>query len=77
MDATKDILQIKWFELKSKIHKHWGKLTAEDLAQINGNVEELVRVLRKRYGYGKAQAEIEIGEWLTDQYDKSIGTKRG
>ncbi len=68
MDATKDILQIKWSELKTKIHKHWGKITDDDLAQIDGNSEELVRVLRKRYGYGKAQAEIEIGEWLADLY---------
>ncbi len=73
MDATKDILQIKWHELKTKVHKHWAKLTNEDLAQVNGNSEELVRVLRKRYGYGKAQAEIEISEWLTDLYQEDTG----
>ncbi len=77
MDATKDILQFKWSEIKSKLHKHWGKLTEEDLAQVDGNTQELVRVLRKRYGYGKAQAEIEISEWLSDEYDISSPSKKG
>lgn len=67
MDATKNSLQINWTELKSTIRKRWGKITEEDLSQIDGNPEELVRVLRRRYGYGKAQAEIEIDQWLINQ----------
>ncbi len=64
MVATKNDLQIKWTELKPKLRKRWGKITEDDIAQINGNTEELIRYLRKRYGYGKAQAEIEIQQWL-------------
>ncbi len=64
MDATKNDLQINWTELKAKLRKRWGKITEDDIAQINGNTEELIRYLRKRYGYGKAQAEIEIQQWL-------------
>lgn len=67
MDATKDDLQVNWTELKSNLRKRWGKITDDDLSQINGNAEELVRVLRKRYGYGKAQAEIEISQWLIEK----------
>ncbi len=67
MDTTKNILQIKWSALKPQIHQHWGRITEDDLAQINGKTEEFVRVLRKRYGYGKVQAEIEISRWLADQ----------
>lgn len=73
MDATKDILLINWTELKLKLHNHWGKITDNDIAQINGNTDELVRILRKRYGYGKAQAEIEIDTWLTKQDNKKLG----
>jgi len=67
LDATKDILQIYWTVLKSKLRKRWGRITEDDLAQVNGDSEELIKVLRKRYGYGKAQAEIEISRWLIDQ----------
>ena len=67
MDATKDTIQINWTELKSRLRKRWGKITEADLAQINGNTDELIRLLRKRYGYGKAQAEIEIHQWLAGQ----------
>jgi uncharacterized protein YjbJ (UPF0337 family) len=64
MDATKDILQGKWHELKGKVRGQWGKLTDDDLAQLSGKTEELAGVLQQRYGYTKAQAETEINKWL-------------
>jgi uncharacterized protein YjbJ (UPF0337 family) len=69
LSAAKDYLQNNWTELKSKLRKRWGKITEDDLTQINGNNDELIRTLRKRYGYGKAQAEIEINQWLIGQKD--------
>jgi len=60
MDASQDILFGKWHELKGRVGQRWGKLTGDDLARLNGKTEELVGVLQQRYGYGKAQAEIEI-----------------
>ncbi len=59
--------QIDWSNLKPKIRKHWGKITEDDLNKLNENMNVLVDVLRKRYGYGKAQAEIEISHWLVKQ----------
>ena len=70
MDATKDLLQINWKKLRLKLRKRWGRITDDDMAQINGNAEELVRVLRKRYGYGKAQAEIELDQWLLERSEQ-------
>jgi uncharacterized protein YjbJ (UPF0337 family) len=64
MSATQDIIPGKWHELKGKVRQQWGKLTDDDLALLNGKTEELVGVLQQRYGYGKAQAEIEINQWL-------------
>ncbi len=71
MDATKGTLHVNWIELKTKLRKRWGKITDEDLTQVDGSTDELVRVLRKRYGYGKAQAEIELNQWLLEQSGKS------
>jgi uncharacterized protein YjbJ (UPF0337 family) len=64
MSTNKDILDGKWHELKGKVRQQWGKLTDDDLTQMSGKTEELVGVLQQRYGYGKAQAEIEINNWL-------------
>ncbi len=61
---TEDISQIKVNEHKKLIQAHWKKLSNADLEQINGNVEELINLLRRRYGYGKVQAQIEINNWL-------------
>jgi uncharacterized protein YjbJ (UPF0337 family) len=65
MDANQDILRGKWHELKGQVKQQWGKLTDEDLTRLSGKTEELVGVLRRRYGYGKAQAAIEINNWLS------------
>jgi len=66
MDATQDILQGKWHELKGLVRQQWGKLTDDDLTQLSGKTEELAGILQQRYGYGKAQAEKEIHTWLND-----------
>jgi uncharacterized protein YjbJ (UPF0337 family) len=66
MDATLDILLGKWNELKGQVRQKWAKLTDDDLARLSGKIEELAGVLQQRYGYGKAQAEIEINNWLRD-----------
>ena len=67
MDTTNDILLDKWHELKGQVRQRWDKLTDDDLTRLSGKTDELARVLRRRYGYGKAQAEIEINNWLNDR----------
>jgi uncharacterized protein YjbJ (UPF0337 family) len=67
MDKTRDILLGKWHELKGQVRQQWGKLTDDDLTRLSGKTEELAGVLQQRYGYGKAQAEIEINNWLRDR----------
>jgi len=68
VDANKDIVQGKWHELKGQVKQQWGKLTDDDdITRLSGKAEELVGVLQQRYGYGKAQAEMEINNWLRDR----------
>ena len=67
MDTTQDILHGKWHELKGQVRQKWGKITDNDLTRLSGKTEELAGVLRQRYGYGKAQAEIEINNWLRER----------
>jgi uncharacterized protein YjbJ (UPF0337 family) len=64
MDSTKDILQGKWHQLSGKVRVQWGMLTDDDVAKLSGKQEELAGLLQQRYGYGKAQADTEINNWL-------------
>jgi len=67
MDANQDLLQGKWHELKVQVKQQWGKITDDDLQRLSGKTEELAGVLQQKYGYGKAQAKIEIDNWLRDR----------
>ncbi len=73
MDTSRGNGQINWPLIKTRLRDHWTKVTEDDLKQINGNVDQLITILRKRYGYGKAQAEIEINNWLSQQKNVSGG----
>ena len=64
MNASKDILFGKWHEIKGQVRQQWGKLTDDDFTRLSGKTEELAGALQQRYGYGKAQAELEINTWL-------------
>jgi uncharacterized protein YjbJ (UPF0337 family) len=44
--------------------QQWGKLTNDDLSQVNGKRTELCGRLQQRYGYAKDHAEREIDTWL-------------
>ena len=65
MDATKDILQGKWHEVKGGVKQQWGKLTDDDVAKLSGKQEELAGILQKRYGYAKDQAHKDVDDWFS------------
>ena len=50
---NEDILKGKWKEIKGEVKQKWGKLTDDDLAQVEGKEEQLLGLLQKRYGYAK------------------------
>lgn len=60
---NKDTFQGKWHEMKGKIKEKWGKLTDDDITQIDGRREKLLGTLQKKYGYAKEIAEKELKSW--------------
>jgi uncharacterized protein YjbJ (UPF0337 family) len=60
-----DILKGKWTQLKGEARLQWGKLTDDDLDQIQGNSEKLLGKLQERYGYAKEDAEREVNTFLS------------
>ncbi len=65
---TKDVLKSEWGELKGRIRKRWGRLTTDDLDQIEGDREVLVGKLQERYGRTREQVERWFGEWRVDAH---------
>jgi uncharacterized protein YjbJ (UPF0337 family) len=45
-----------WNILKGKVKQKWGELTDDDLAEIDGNYDELVGKLQLRLGKSKDEA---------------------
>ena len=59
-----NILEGKWHQLKGSAKAQWGKLTNDELDQIEGNAERLVGLVQERYGYQKQQAEAEVNDFI-------------
>ena len=59
-----DVLQGKWHQLKGKVRTHWGKLTDDDIDQVQGNSEILMGRIQERYGRTREEAEKEVDRWL-------------
>jgi uncharacterized protein YjbJ (UPF0337 family) len=59
-----DILKGKWNQVKGTIRSRWGKLTDNDVMEIQGDTEKMLGKLQERYGYAREQAEKELDEFL-------------
>ena len=59
-----DGIEGNWKQFAGKIKEKWGKLTDNDLAQINGKREKLEGKLQELYGHGNEQAKKEIDDFL-------------
>ena len=46
-----DRVQGNWKQFSGKAMEKWGKLTNDEIAQINGNREQLEGKLQAKYGY--------------------------
>jgi uncharacterized protein YjbJ (UPF0337 family) len=63
MVMNRDTLKGQWTQLKGQVRKQWGKLTDDEVDQIQGNLEILMGRLQERYGYSREEAEREIERW--------------
>jgi len=52
-------------QLRGDVRKWWGKMTDDDVDQIQGDMERFLGKLQQRYGYTREQAERELNEFLS------------
>ena len=51
--------------MKGEVRNRWGKITDDDVSQIQGDVEKMIGKIQERYGYSRQQAEKELDEFLS------------
>ena len=61
---NEDSIKGKWNQVKGKIKAKWGKLTDDDLKQIEGNREKIIGKIQERYGKSKEEAKKEYNDWI-------------
>jgi uncharacterized protein YjbJ (UPF0337 family) len=59
-----DRVEGNWKQFTGKVKEQWGKLTDDDIAQINGSREQLEGKIQARYGYEKDKVKQDIDDWL-------------
>jgi uncharacterized protein YjbJ (UPF0337 family) len=62
---NEDVLKGKWKEIKGGVKVKWGKLTADDFTQMEGNKEKLLGLLQQTYGYAKYKVEREYKHFIS------------
>lgn len=60
---NKDTMQGNMKEIRGNIKAKWGKLTDNDLTEVEGNMEVLTGKVQKAYGKSKDEAEREVKEF--------------
>jgi uncharacterized protein YjbJ (UPF0337 family) len=62
-----DRIEGSWKQFSGKVKEKWGKLTDDDITQINGNREQLEGKIQARYGYAKDQVRKDVDDWMNRQ----------
>jgi uncharacterized protein YjbJ (UPF0337 family) len=63
MNKNWDGIAGKWKQYSGEVKKKWGKLTDDELMEVNGNREILAGKLQEKYGIAKEQADNQIDQW--------------
>jgi len=58
-----DILKGQWTQLKGQVREQWGKLTNDDIDEVQGRSEQLVGKIQERYGVARDEAQRQVDSW--------------
>jgi len=61
---NEDKLKGNWKQFKGQLKETWGKITDDEIQQIDGNYDQLVGKLQEKYGTEKEKAREEINEFI-------------
>jgi uncharacterized protein YjbJ (UPF0337 family) len=56
-----------WNSIKGKIKEHWGQITDDELAEVEGQYDQLVGLIQQKTGEARQQIKRAIDE-IADEY---------
>ena len=65
----------KWVQFKGEVKKQWGKLTDDDLKQIEWDYDKFVGRIQERYGDKKEEVMRWADDWHTRQGQPQPGAQ--
>ncbi|MEZ4620890.1 MAG: hypothetical protein R2867_36025 [Caldilineaceae bacterium] len=68
---NRHILRGKLRELRGGLTREWGKLTHNDLRKIEGELDRIVGLFEKRYGYTSERAVNELERYVQNYGERT------
>lgn len=65
-----NIIEGKWKQFSGEVKSKWGKLTDDDLKNLDGKRETLSGKIQERYGVLKDEAEKQVDDWAAQLNEK-------
>lgn len=70
---NEDTLKGQWTQLKGKVREQWGKLSNDDVEQVQGQTQQLVGRIHERYGIAREEAERQVKDWMkTTRHEEKV-----
>ncbi|MGH8429480.1 MAG: CsbD family protein [Solimonas sp.] len=70
---NEETLKGQWTQLRGRVREQWGKLTTDDVDQIQGRAEQLVGRIQERYGVARTEAQRQLESWKPDDRNRPSG----
>lgn len=61
-----DQIKGQWLQMKGAAKSQWGKLTDDELTQVEGDADKLAGLVQERYGYARERAREEVDRFFAD-----------
>ena len=62
---TNQILAGNWKQIKGRVQEEWGRLTDDEIQQVEGHANRLLGMLQEKYGYTRREAQEQLDGFLT------------
>jgi len=62
-----NVIAGNWKQLMGAIRKRWGKLTDDQLTEVDGDRQKLAGVIQENYGLLEDEAEEQVTDWETSR----------
>lgn len=74
---NEQVLKGHWNELKGEIQRRWGQFTSDELAQFEGDANELVGLIQRKTGEGRETIEAFLEDVAADTASYTEQAKQG